>query len=204
MPIEECEYSPAIVIHPYVNSGIYYIDGFVDLMTEEGFEKYCQKMEHIIDNAKTPYELMMLLQTQYAMTWLKYAKEYLSLADFSELLGDAWVNCENANMDVNVPISESVHWFEEAQKDKLMTQEEYGIYQSIPEKIVLYRGVANGRAEKGMSWTNNQEKAEWFMNRFGPNGYLLKMTAQKKDILAYFNRRDEYEYLVYPKKYERL
>lgn len=203
IPIEGCEFSPAVVIHPYTNSGFFFLDDFIDLTTDEGFDKYCDKMESVIDSAQTPIELMTLLQTQYAMTWLKYSKEFLSLDDFSELLGIAWVGCENANMDVNVPISESVQWFREANKRKLMDEDEYKVYESIPEEITLYRGVARGRVEKGMSWTASKGKAEWFMHRFGGEGYLLEMKAKKEDVLAYFSRRDEDEYLVYPKNYKR-
>lgn len=209
VPVELCEFSPAIVIHPYTSNGLVYIggdinNGFVDITTEDGFDKYCEKMEDIIDRAKTPAELMMLLREQYAMTWLKYSRDYLSEDEFSSLLGEAWVNCENANMDKNVPIRESVKWFREARKDKLMTEEELEVYNNLPDELTLYRGVANGRVEKGMSWTNNREKAEWFKNRFGEGGYLLVMHVRKKDVLAYFSRRDEDEYLVYPGKFEKV
>ena len=206
IPIEKGDMYPLFVVHPYLNNPITLIDGQLVNVYEDkdAYEKYIEKMESIIDSCKSPTGLMLLLLSQYAMTWLKFAKESLSHDDFSELLGDAWVNCENANMDVNVPISESVHWFKAANKKKLMNEEEYAVYESIPETITLYRGVAKGRKEKGMSWTNNKEKAEWFMHRFGSDGYLLEMTVPKKDVLAYFSRRDEYEYLVYPKKYKKI
>lgn len=205
VPIEECEFSPAVVIHPYTNSGITFIDNkVVNLLEEDGFNAYCDKMSELIDAATSPMDLMVLLQSQYAMTWLKYGKEYLSKEDFSKLLGIAWVNCENANMDKNVPISESVNWFKAAKKDALMDEEEYEVYKEIPERITLYRGVARGRVEKGMSWTDSREKAEWFSRRFGNEGYLLKMEARKEDVLAYFSRRNESEYLVYPKNYVKI
>ena len=76
-----------------------------------------------------------------------------------------------------------------------MTEEEYEIYNNLPETFTVYRGVASGRNAKGMSWTQNLEVAKWFANRFncGKKGYIQQATANKKDVLAYFNRRDEDE-----------
>jgi len=205
IPVEECDLSPAIVIHPYFDAGISF-DGenLVNILEDSSaLERCIKRYEAVIDRATKPIDLMVLLKSQYAMTWLKYGKEYLSKEDFSRLLGDAWVNCENANMDKNVPISESVEWFRNADKERLMYEDEYAIYKDIPERITLYRGVSRGRKEKGMSWTDDRQKAEWFADRFG-KGYLLTMTADKKDVLAYFSRRGESEYLVYPKKYKRV
>lgn len=206
IPMEEGDMFPLFVVHPYYTSPVTMVDGELANIyeDEEALRKYNKQMEKIIDSSKTPLQLMLLLQSQYAMTWLKFAKDDLSHDDFSELLGIAWVNCENANMDVNVPISESVEWFRKANKRKLMDEDEYAVYEAIPPVITLYRGVAKGRKEKGMSWTNNKSKAEWFKNRFGGEGYMLEMTVKKEDVLAYFSRRDEDEYLVYPKNYKRL
>ena len=206
LPLETCEFSPVIVIHPYLNSGITFIDGKpVNLLEDEdALDAYLKKIEAVIEQAKTPYELMMLLQSQYAMSWLKFARPYLDNKDFSRLFGEAWVNCETANMDVNVPVKEAAEWFRSSEKSCLMTEDEYIKYLSIPDVITLYRGVAKGRVEKGMSWTSLKSKAKWFSGRFGGEGYLLKMTVPKNKVLAYFNRRDEEEYVVYPENYERI
>lgn len=203
LPVEMDESVSIFVTHPYFENAICY-DGkeLVNILEDpDALERCVQQYMKVIDRCKTPLELMLLLRPQYAMTWLKYTKEYMPNDIFSELLSEAWINCENSNMDVNVPINESVEWFRNADKKHLMEPEEYEVYQAIPETITLYRGVSKGRNEKGMSWTNRRDKAEWFANRFG-KGYLLQMTAKKSDILAYFSRRDEYEYLVYPTKYK--
>lgn len=39
------------------------------------------------------------------------------------------------------------------------------------------------------------DKAEWFSNRFG-EGYVLEGTVNKKDALAFFNRRGEEEIVI--------
>ena len=134
------------------------------IVRKSGFKKiserrYLKKIEKRIDAAKTPEELMMMLRSQYAMSWLKYSKDFLSNEEFSELFETAWVNCETANMDVNVPVEEAAEWFKNADKKSLMNKEEYEKFISLPEMLTLYRGVARGRVEKGMSWTTLRSKA---------------------------------------------
>ena len=60
----------------------------------------------------------------------------------------------------------------------------------------MYRGVAVGRNPDGMSWTRELDGAEWFSRRFGESGYIIKGIAYKKDVLAYFSRRNESEVLI--------
>ena len=46
-----------------------------------------------------------------------------------------------------------------------------------------------------MNWTQDLEKAEWFSWRYG-TGYILEGIAQKKDVLAFFDRRGEQEIVI--------
>jgi Cys-tRNA synthase (O-phospho-L-seryl-tRNA:Cys-tRNA synthase) len=80
-----------------------------------------------------------------------------------------------------------------------MTEEDYEVYQSLPETFTIYRGVAVGRNPKGLSWTQNLETARWFAHRFDredKKGYIQMGMAKKEDVLAYFNTRNEDE-IVY-------
>ena len=79
------------------------------------------------------------------------------------------------------------------------------LYKNLPESIRVYRGVAVGRNPKGLSWTNNLEKARWFSNRFNNEnevGYIQTVVVNKKDILAYFNTRNEDELVCDIRKYK--
>ena len=59
--------------------------------------------------------------------------------------------------------------------------------------ITIYRGVKENDY-KGLSWTIDKNTAIWFAKRFS-NGDCYVFTGQlkKKDIIAYFNNRDEAE-----------
>lgn len=56
---------------------------------------------------------------------------------------------------------------------------------------------------KGLSWTIDQSKAEWFARRFAMLTHLgqprlMEGIVKKKDVLAYFNGRKEKEIVVDP------
>lgn len=200
MPIEKTSLYPIIVQHPVFESGFSNVDGeIVDITKPDGFNKVVKKMEKQILCINKLTSCLHVIRKSYYLTFLKYIKDDLSLNDFSTLLGKFWTEEENPNGDVNVPVSLSAKWFKEADKKSLMNKEEYKIYSNLPESFIVYRGVTPGHNPKGMSWTRKQNKAEWFANRFG-EGYVIKGIAEKKDVLAFFSRRNEEEVVIEAKK----
>lgn len=200
MPVEETEYSPIVVQHPIFESGISYVNNkMTDIMTPEGFAAVAKRVEEDIDKIDDVFGCVNILRQSYYLTFLKFAKESLSLTDFSMLLGRFWTEEENPNGDVNVPVSLSARWFKSTDKQALMYDDEYKTYKGLPETFTVYRGVTPGRNPDGMSWTRDLSKADWFSRRFG-DGYVLEGIANKKDVLAFFSRRGEEEVVIEAKK----
>lgn len=200
MPVEETEYSPIVVQHPIFESGISYVNNkMTDIMTPEGFAAVAKRVEEDIDKIDDALGCVNILRQSYYLTFLKFAKESLSLTDFSMLLGKFWTEEENPNGDVNVPVSLSARWFKSTDKQALMYDDEYKTYKDLPETFTVYRGVTPGKNPDGMSWTRDLSKADWFSRRFG-DGYVLKGIANKKDVLAFFSRRGEEEVVIEAKK----
>lgn len=168
-------------------------------MTPEGFAAVAKQVEEDIDKIDDAFGCVNILRQSYYLTFLKFAKESLSLSDFSMLLGKFWTEEENPNGDVNVPVSLSARWFKSADKRVLMYDDEYKTYKDLPETFTVYRGVTPGRNPDGMSWTRDLSKADWFSRRFG-DGYVLEGIANKKDVLAFFSRRGEEEVVIEAKK----
>lgn len=185
-----------IAVHPFIST-VFDYDGkeLVDLRDAENFRKCRDRYFKAIDGGDLT-RIYMLVRTAWKLTWFKFVKDHLSVEDYAKYLEDCWVSEENPNMDVNVSIRESIGYFKKAKKEYLMTPEDYEYYTNIPNKIKVWRGVAEGRVKLGLSWTDDKSKAEWFMNRFGSKGYLLEVVVDKKDILAYFNSRNEKEVVV--------
>ena len=86
IPIEKTEFYPAIVVHPYFSSAFCQV-GRGELANICEDEKALRKMQKMItgeiEAEKTPIGLMALVREPYYLTWLKYAKQYLSHEDFS-------------------------------------------------------------------------------------------------------------------------
>lgn len=78
------------------------------------------------------------------------------------------------------------------------------IDNSLPEKVKIYRGLGSKSRRDGISWTLSKEKAEWFATRFKDNGEVLTAEANKSDILAFLNGRNEQEIIINPKKLKML
>ena len=201
--IEETKFSPIIVTHPVFESGIIYSNysnSMVNILEDKDeLSKIRSYYAERINNSKDVLSIYSMIRNSYKLTFFKYISCFLSDKDYAELLADAWTTSENPNQDVNVSLSHAERLFRKANKKLLMTSKEYMVYNNLPETFTVYRGVAKGRNPKGMSWTRNRKTAEWFSNRFNigsESGYVQMATANKKDVLAYFNSRDEDEIVI--------
>jgi hypothetical protein len=69
-----------------------------------------------------------------------------------------------------------------------------------PGPFTVYRGVAGRgvlRRLRGVSWTDDFEKALWFAQRYDlPHPAVLRVTIDASAVLAYVNARQEREFLV--------
>lgn len=201
-------FSPKLcVYHPFLSSSTIYIGSseIVDIFDDEGaLEKYHECMEKEI-NKSDLHRIYVLVRKPYRLTFIKYCESYLSEKDLAELFADAWVSSENPNQDVNCSLSYLIKVFRKCNKHYLMQEEDYKVYQSLPDTFMIYRGVAVNRNPKGLSWTQNLETAKWFAHRFDTEkdkGYIQTAIAKKEDVLAYFNTRNEDEIVYDSKKLE--
>lgn len=199
--IEPSEKFPIICNHPYTNTTLVLSQGHrLDLTNKEDYLVWREDVYRIIDRCQKIKDFLMILNTAYYLTFLKFSKNYMSLEDFSSTLGEAWVMEENPNGDVNVSINTSVSWFREADKKKLMTSNDYKKWNSFDKGLVVYRGVAAGRVTNGLSWTTSIESAEWFAHRYDTaeeTGYIQKLVvSDKRNILCYFSTRGEEEVII--------
>lgn len=209
VPFSVIEDIPFFVQHPIFDTTTVYIkndgdDGrYYNLLDIDDYRSIIKYYINHIDNASV-IGCYMMMRTPYKLTWLKYCEEYLSEKDLAEYLAHSWVEEENPNQDVNCPIPYLVKLFKKCNKQYLMTEEDYKIYQTLPDEITVYRGVAVRRNPNGLSWTPNLKTAQWFANRFNTEtkkGYVQTAIVSKSKVLAYFNTRNEDEIVCrVPKK----
>ena len=207
--VHETKFSPMVVQHPFTSSGIVVLpekDGKnfkpVDITQDaENLRAWRKAVSSAIDHTENPYELYMMVNKPYGLTFLKYTSPHLSKKDFSEILASAWIMCEAPHNDPDVSLGKLVAMFQSADPKILMDEDEYRGFQGLDDMLTVYRGVTAYNTEnvKALSWTLNRQTAEWFANRFGEDGTVYEATIAKEHIYALFNGRNESEVIVDPK-----
>ena len=145
--INETEFSPMVVQHPFTSSGIAAVQrngGLITLnitQSSDDLRIWRAFMSERIKNAESTFEIYNMINKPYALTFLKFASPYLSKADFSELLANAWIRSENPNSDSNLNKSKLLAMFKEADPTILMNESEYKEFQALDDPITIYRGV---------------------------------------------------------------
>ena len=202
VPIKIDEYS--VISHPFINFPITVIkdNKFVNLLDNKERDEWFRYLSDII-NTSDLLHIYMMVNKPYKLTWLKFCRPYMSEKEFAEYLADAWTIMENPNQDINVDISTLIYWFGKYPKEHLMTKEDKHHLESLPEDIVLYRGVGKMSNPYGLSYTSSLKKAKWFQKRFDNNGFLIALKVKKNDVLAYFSTRGESEFIVNTNKYKK-
>ena len=190
-----------MVSHPFCSSMVFchpQKEGLLNLSEDDNKKLYREMMVSFINKADLGM-LFARVESAYRMTWFKYCSGYMSEEDYAEYLKNAWIEQDNPNQDTNVSRKEAATYFKKANKKLLMNKNDYKYYKGLPSTLTIYRGVSPGREKLGLSWTDDEEKAEWFKERFErgeKEGYMLKAMISKKHVLAYINERDEKELVV--------
>ena len=204
--IHKTEFSPAVVQHPFTSSGIVPLrkDGQMQIaditQDENALKQWQDTMTQMINAARKPFDIYMMVNKPYALTFLKYSSPYLTASELGKILASAWMRSENPNMDPNVSQSKLIALFKKADPRYLMDSEEQLQLAELSDPVTVYRGVTSVNRSRvhAMSWTLNPETAKWFAHRFGEHGIMYEAKIQKAHILALFNGRNESEIVVDP------
>jgi hypothetical protein len=205
--IHKTKYSPAVIQHPFASSGMVLlrINGefqFVDITKDqENLKLWRDRVEEQIDQSGDAFEIYLLVNKPYALTFLKYALPHLSRTDMSRILASAWTMAEYPNLDVNLSKRQLVSLFKAAAPDALMDEEERQELADLESPVTIYRGVTpyNEKNVRALSWTLNYDTAKWFANRFDQTGTVYEAQVDKEHIMALFNGRNEAEVVVDPR-----
>ena len=92
-----------------------------------------------------------------------------------------------------------------------MSQDERDYLQSLPSQITIYRGMTEIEYKSGnygISWTLKKELAKFFADIYVRNNAtcglkktIRELVIDKKDVIAFFDGRQEYE-IIYTPQYK--
>ena len=204
IPILKTEYSPMIVSLPFTNCGIVNLiegEDFIQLditKSKKSLSKWQAMVEKLIDEARSVYDIYYLVNEAYRILFFHNISKFLSKEDFSSMLGSVWVSSEYANNDTNVSKKDMLAHFKNADKLALMSESEMETFDELDDCVVIYRGLATGNKNniKALSWTTSFGRAKWFAERWGDGGVVYSAEIDKKDIYAYFDRKNEDEVVI--------
>lgn len=139
--------------------------------------------------------LIFLINKPYQLFFFSLIKNDISSQELGTLLGTFWQSVENISTDCNVASEELIRLFQKSDKSSIMNKNEFKKYCSLPDEVILWRGVTdyNIKNEKALSWTDNKDTALWFANRFpSENSELWEIKIPKEQVLACFDYENEY------------
>lgn len=209
LKLEWDEKDSFLVHHPYfsccfvslVKDGVSQMG---DLRKPEDMELALNMVKRRIDKAKSVHTITKLMCDKFLLVFFKYIREYLDPEDYATELREAWLTTEFPNADPNLTLAEKVRYFRKADPKLLMSKSDYARFQSLPDEIIVFRGVNKKGSYKGLSWTTDKERAEWFASRWEWNSAVYKATIAKSDVLAYFGERSEEEIVLDSRKLKNV
>lgn len=194
---------PFIIHHPFISQNpAPYKDennvlGFIDIFKEKDkLKKLIEQIENHIDNAKSFESILYMISQPYQLFFFNLNKGFLSEKTYNDCLKSIWLLTEFPNADKNVSVHESLDLFKKTNTNLIMTHKEKIKLKSLPDEVIIYRGTHKKNNSKALSWTDDYDRALWFAKRFDSNGYVLKASIKKSDIIACFDERNENELIV--------
>lgn len=181
-------------------------NNLIDVTIPEGAEIFKKYIFNLIEHSKYLIDILVLINKPWYMTFIKYAEPYLSDDDLGAILGQCWVEQEFPNRDNNADLKEIIKWFKRSTKKQLMDDRELDTYSNLIDSkdgkinLTVYRGISGKGSPKGLSWTTDYDKAEWFSKRLCSDyktSKIYKMVITDPDcILSCFLGRKESEIVV--------
>lgn len=195
--------SPIRVSHPFIEEGVSFnlkTGEVINLI--ENKEALKKEKELRLKRMKnmSPMQIAFCVSKPYRMLYLSLAFPYLTKKERSEIMHEVWISVENINNNVNVSQMEILKMLRKCNPKYLMGQENYGVYENLPDTFTVNRGLQENAQEDGLSWTLSKDVAEWFASRFENDGEIIEKIVHKTEVIAYFNDRDEEEIVLDIKK----
>lgn len=199
LPIEPNEKIPFFVSHPFTDSSVIMLPSEngpepMNILESDGEERFKKEIVQRLKKQNTVVGLLMMISKSYRFTFLDHIKAYLNNDDLAVCLRYVWKNSEYTNCGSVFTKKQLLSLFRKSTKGKLMDEDELSVFQELPERTIIYRGVTsvNCKDMKVFSWTLSLERAKWFASRFDDTiQEVFQAELSKEGVLAYFSDEEE-------------
>ncbi|WP_297516621.1 hypothetical protein [Flavobacterium sp.] len=147
------------------------------------------------ENNKEFESYLFLIEKPFRVTFFSDLVKQHKIKKLSKkywkILSSLWTGSEN--------IFQNKELWDDLLKDKsnshyFMSKKDLKFFNSLENEFIVYRGYSHW--ENGYSYTLDKERAIWFADRFGQNGFVKERLVRKEEVFAYTNSREENEIII--------
>lgn len=174
------------------------------LLTQENLQEQVEKRCRLLwESCKSIEALLWQVNKPYRLTCLQTFSDLMDDKEYSQALVDCWVSTEWPHQNSTDMLVKMWNRFKKELVEMDSVDKE--VLEKLPAMVRVYRGTQTSRAKvRGLSWTLNLEKAEWFASRWGKGGVVYGAVIPKWAIYYYTNERGEQEVVLNPYKLEQI
>ena len=192
-----------IISHPLTSHIEVQKNGEILVLDKNNIKDYVNwKCDEIKEQATEIDHILMQVNKPYRLTFLYLVKDFLTEEEFNSMMKDCWVMTEYPNQEGTRIL---LKLFEKSKRELLMTKEELDKFNSLPQEIIIYRGLQGSKAKiRALSWTLSKDKAKWFATRWKSENKVYQAEINKEDIFMYTKDRNEDEVVINPTKLKNI
>lgn len=174
--------------HPFLGSRFMWNEEqqkYIDILNREDIQsaraKIKNHLQKYIDNDDIS-TIFYIVDKPYRSAFLKFLYPYLSDTDKALCLKYTWIQTEFQSKDPNISKEQFLKMFQSADPHLLMDEDEFSVFQSLPNEIEIYRGVGDTGYKfgyKGISWILKESVANMFALRFPAKELSINTPPQK-------------------------
>lgn len=181
----------------------------MELLKGEELEKYLAQWESFeakkVEVINEAFQREIVTGDDIKSVLLTYSDSNNKWELFANLAENGKLSDEAFNVGLAIAWTEGVGtgdyraiaYFLKCKKELIMGEEELAYYDSLPDKVTLYRGCSVEEYEDdafGISWTTSREVAEFFAFRCEQEDTAVySVEVDKNDIRAVFLSKNEFE-----------
>lgn len=205
--IEETMFA-GIIRHPFTTSTLCVVRSagivteIIDItQSEENMRRWKDTIAEVINSSSSVPQILIMVTRPYRFRFLSVVYPFLSEECRGECLAYVWTDSEDPGNAGSVELLELM--FSATLPEYLMTDHELDVLDNLPEVVRVYRGVGKiheDHESERLSWTLDIDVARKFAKRFknSDKGHIYSGFVNKRDILAYFDSRNEKEVICRP------
>lgn len=182
--------------HPLVQS-IFHVPAMNGVVNRQ----YSQKMKILAEviNKRDWDSYVFLHERPYRSRALRGIMHKVPPDQYWPLVRSVWIDTENLWQWGS--LKRTLLLAKKPLRDLLMNDAEREMLRGMDEVTpLIFRGFSPPGRSRGWSWTFDRDKAEWFARRYADEGTARVAIGEvdTKDIIAYFEGRNEWEVVVDP------